>query len=195
MERILEHLEHRINGLANGLFFEPCASNSPDCSLKQTTLTYDVVFNGITYSVKYGVDQELYYSQNAEASLIASLVGYGWELLALGAQLVVVKGWWGEWVCWDKPYTDLDSLRKALYYLSERVSCVGSTNRALERICVYAIGTGFDGVVLDYAPPERRSSRNAYLANLGKSVSLLLNVPVQFGLKPVLGRAVVCRFN
>ena len=61
----------------------------------------------------------------------------------------------------------------------------------MDKITVYAIGTGFDRTMLDYALPDRKSSRNAYLANLSRYVSLLLNAPVQFDSKAVVGIAEV----
>ena len=186
MDTQLEHLTRRMNAPANGLFFGDLLAGS-EHSIKQAVVTFDIVMGSEKATVTFGKRVKLFYSVNSEAAAIAHLVGYGWELLGLGADLVVVHGWWGSWSCCAGRPLTLNDLRKALYYVSERVSVSGPTYRATDKITVYAIGTGFDRTMLDYALPDRKSSRNAYLANLSRYVSLLLNAPVQFDSKAVVG--------
>ena len=186
MDLLLEHLKRRVNAPSNGLFFGELY-DTKEFSIKPTKLVFDIVVGGRKATVVFGEGQRLYYAVSSEHSSLAQLVGYGWELVGMGADLVVVHGWWGSWSCGIKKTLTLDDLRKALYYVSERVSLTGSSSRRLEQITVYAIGTGFDKAQLDYALPDRKSSRNAYLANLGRYVSLLLNAPVQFDSKHVYG--------
>ena len=180
---LVEFLERRLAAPSNGLITrEDIFGSVSEDRGGRFIVEYQIYDTRQTVIVEFGRESLLGYSLVSKASAYANLVRYGWELVGLGVQTVVVTIDGQAWVCSKSLHVDDWLLARAIRTLSECVSFQFTGGVPVELFCD---ATRVGQVWFDY--PGKPAARNAYLANLSRNLSDVLGRPIQLGLKNLEG--------
>lgn len=180
-----EYLKKRIDAHGNGIITQVVQPTPSTSTHTETCVRFEIYDKEGSYEISFGRTQPLLISSTSRASAIANVVGYGWELIRRGASCVIVDILDLRFTCnlEQKLKVTPSHLQYALRALSERVDF--DLPLATRKVKLWAPELPFDGVELQYIPPERPGSINPYLGNLGKYLSLIFDSVIQLNQKPI----------
>ena len=180
-----EYLKKRMDAHGNGIITQVIQPTPSTATHSETRVRFEIYDKEGSYEITFGRTQPLLISSTSRASAIANVVGYAWELIHRGASCVIVDILDLRFTCnlEQKLKVTPSYLQYVLRALSERVDF--ELPDATRAVRVWTPELPFDGIELQYLPPDRPGSINPYLGNLGKYLSLVFNSVVQINQKPI----------
>lgn len=179
-----EYLKRRMDAHGNGIITQVIQPAPSTATHTETCVRFEIYDKEGSHEITFGRTQPLLISSTSRASAIANVVGYAWEIIQRGASCVIVDLLDFRFIC--NPEQRLKPTPSYLQYvlraLSERVDF--ELPDATRKVRAWAPELPFDGIELQYLPPDRPGSINPYLGNLGKYLSLVFNTVVQLNQKP-----------
>lgn len=171
-----QYLKRRMDSPSNGIITDEATfKNLAD--ITRTTVVYEIYDPVREVVVTFGKGDKLALTDIGRASGIANAVSYGWELLDLGADTVVVKILGFSFLCDSLAVIDRQRVTQVLEYLSGRVSATPKTG--WKKITLWAHLSEFDTMSVWYDPPLKSSHRGPYLANLSGYLTRIFDTPIQ----------------
>jgi len=186
-----EYLKKRMDSHGNGIITQISPSTPFNTPHSTTKVRFEIYNKEGGYEITFGNLQPLLVTETSRANAISSVVGYGWELIGMGATCVIVDILDYRFFCVPehKLKPKIDYLQYVLGALSERINF--DVPGAKKSVKIWAPDLPFDGIELQYLPPERQGSVNPYLGNLGKYLSAVFDKPIQLNHKSTENLAVV----
>lgn len=172
------YLLRRINAPGNGVLTDPEQLLGGQSS-GLSRIEYRIGTDRGEEVILFGVVGSIGVTGTSYSATVGRLVGYGRELLSMGARYVVVGLCDRRVVCTRNTQYSREYLSELLEWLFPRLSLVereGFTPIQLELPEV---------LTLYYQRPEKPSLRSLYLANANQVLSVVCNTPVQIGVKPI----------
>lgn len=172
------YLLRRINAPGNGVLTDPEQLLGGQSS-GLSRIEYRIGTDRGEEVIQFGVVGSIGVTGTSYSATVGRLVGYGRELLSMGARYVVVGLYDRRVVCTKESRYSREYLGELLEWLFPRLSLTpreGFTGLRLELPEVVEVW--FDR-------PTKPSLRSLYLANANQVLSVLCNTTVQFGLKPI----------
>lgn len=171
-------LTRRLDSPSNGLITDEAIIKGMDGPTSPLRVEYRIYDKRGEHRVLFGQEGVLCCSSVSRSTAIASLVSYGWELIPLGAHSVLVTIGDNVFVCSEETKLSERKVREIVSLLSERVT----TDKVEESVQILLwIGNERHALHFYYLPPKRGAARNAYIGNLSRNLSAILNKPCQFG--------------
>lgn len=170
-------LLRRINAPGNGVITDPKQLHGTPSGVSR--IEFRIGTETGEELVHFGVTGFVGVSNTSYSATVGRLVGYGHELVRLGARYAVVGLYDRRVVCDGKSRYSREYLGELLGWLFPRLSLVereGFTPITLELP---------ETLVVYYQRPEKPSLRSLYLANANQVLSMICNTPVQLGVKPI----------
>jgi len=171
------YLLRRINAPGNGVITDPEQLHGSPSGLSR--IEYRVGTARGEELIHFGVTGFVGVSKTAYSATVGRLVGYGHELLRLGARYVVVGIYDRRVVCTRESIYSRSYLVELIEWLFPRLSLEEREGFAPVQLELPEVLT------LYYQRPEKPSLRSLYLANANQILSVLCNTPVQIGVKPI----------
>lgn len=171
-------LTRRLDSPSNGLITNEAIIKGMDGPTSPLRVEYKIYDKRGEHIVLFGQEGTLCCSSVGRSAAIASLVSYGWELIPMGAHSVLVTIGENVFICSDETRIGERRVREIVALLSEKVT----TDRVAESCQILLwIGNEKQALVFHYVPPKRGAAKNAYLGNLSRYLTSILNKPCQFG--------------
>lgn len=171
-------LTRRLDSPSNGLITDEAIIKGMDGPTSPLRVEYRIYDKRGEHRVLFGQEGVLCCSSVGRSAAIASLVGYGWELIPLGAHSVLVLIGDNVFVCSEDARLSERKVREVVSVLSERVTA--DKREDTVQILLW-IGNDRHPLLFYYLPPKRGAARNAYIGNLSRNLTTILNRPCQFG--------------
>jgi len=171
-----QYLKRRMDSPSNGIITDEATfKNLAD--ITRTTVVYEIYDPVREVVVTFGKGDRLALTDVGRAAGIANAVSYGWELLDLGADTVVVKILGYNFLCDSLAVVDQQRVTQVLEYLSGRVSA--TPKQDWKKISLWCHQSEFLTMPVWYDPPMKSSHRGPYLANLSGYLTRIFDVPIQ----------------
>lgn len=171
------YLLRRLNAPGNGIVTDPIQITNAESS-GLSRIEYRIGTTKGEDILEFGVGSWVGVSNTSFSATVGRLVGYGNELLKLGATYVVVGVYDRRIVCRNEPNFDLKFVKEVVEWLFPRLSMVERDGYSPIRMELP------ETIPLWFNKPDKPSLRSLYLANANQVLSSLCNTTVQIGVKP-----------